>query len=483
MNALSIAKAPASWNSTAIRNPTVSDFKRGFIQATLATAAFHLAWTFPTLSSFTFIYAYCLIDLSGVHSARAAFRFGLLGGLLVFAPHLAWFWKIFGAVSICLWSVIAFFTGAFVLSLHAWRARFDGKFLWIAAPVLWTGLEFFRSELYYLKFSWLSVGYAFGDTSSILPIGALGVYGTGFAVFFAAALTGMAARKRPWMLGAGVFTFTLLANLPVPKAATQAAPSVQVAGIQLEFPPSLAVPTFLDQVIQKHPAAEILVLSEYTFDSQVPAQVRDWCRENRRYLIAGGKDDRVGGNFYNTAFVIGPTGETVFSQAKSVPIQFFKDGIPAPTQEIWRSPWGRIAIPTCYDLGYRRVTDEFIKKGAQAFIVPFMDVTEWGAQQHTLHTRIAPIRAREYGVPIFRLGSSGISQHIDAEGNVLATGEFPGQEQIIAGTLSLAQTARLPLDNWLAPAASALTAAFVLSLCIRPFVRKRGRVYIEPSPH
>jgi predicted amidohydrolase len=67
-----------------------------------------------------------------------------------------------------------------------------------------------------------------------------------------------------------------------------------------------------------------------------------------------------------------------------VPIQFFKDGLPAASQEVWNSPWGKIAIPVCYDLSYRHVMDRFIAKGAQAIIVPFMDVTDWGAWQHRL---------------------------------------------------------------------------------------------------
>ncbi len=31
--------------------------------------------------------------------------------------------------------------------------------MWLI-PIIWTGLEYFRSELYYLKFSWLNIGYA-----------------------------------------------------------------------------------------------------------------------------------------------------------------------------------------------------------------------------------------------------------------------------------------------------------------------------------
>ena len=58
----------------------------------------------------------------------------------------------------------------------------------IAAPFLWTGLEYFRSEVYYLRFSWLNVGYAFSDSPQASLVFGLGVYGIGFALMAAAAL-------------------------------------------------------------------------------------------------------------------------------------------------------------------------------------------------------------------------------------------------------------------------------------------------------
>jgi hypothetical protein len=50
--------------------------------------------------------------------------------------------------------------------------------------------------------------------------------------------------------------------------------------------------------------------------------------------------------FHNTAFVVGPDGDVIFEQAKSVPIQFFNDGRPATSQRLWDSPWGRIGRVT-----------------------------------------------------------------------------------------------------------------------------------------
>ncbi|HEV8543149.1 MAG TPA: nitrilase-related carbon-nitrogen hydrolase [Verrucomicrobiae bacterium] len=444
----------------------------GFFLALLASAFFQLSFEFPKLNCFILLYACSLIILSRVSSARLAFRFGFLAGFLVFAPQLAWFWKIFGPAALCLWAVLSFFTGAFVATLHTWRSHFGLRFLWLAAPIFWTGLEYFRGELYFLRFSWLSAGYVFSGHAGLLPVGVFGVYGCGFVVFLLAAVAARPSFERTVVhLAVTTLLMAVLTN-SAPARLSKDVPGtpLKVAGIQLEFPPELQVPGYLDRVREKYPDAALLVLSEYTFESIVPKRVRQWCREHRRYLIAGGKKegDRPG-QFYNTAFVVGPTGEIVFEQVKSVPIQFFKDGLPAPEQKVWNSPWGKIAVCVCYDMSYRRVVDRFIRQGAQAMIVPFMDVADWGERQRHLHARVASIRAQEYGIPIFRLGSSGVSQIVDRSGRILASAPYPGQEEIMGGALQISARANLPLDTMLAPVCVVLLAVFICYILIRVF--------------
>ena len=161
-------------------------------------------------------------------------------------------------------------------------------------------------------------------------------------------------------------------------------------------------------------------------------------------------------------YTVGPGGDIMFRQAKAVPIQFFKDGLPALEQKLWDSPWGKIGICICYDLSYTRVTDRLVQLGAEALIVPTMDVADWGRAQHELHARIAPVRAAEYGLPIFRLASSGISQLIGWAGGVMATAPCPGVGAMLAGTLEMRGGGKRPLDRWLAPFATAMTAALIV---------------------
>ena len=219
----------------------------------------------------------------------------------------------------------------------------------------------------------------------------------------------------------------------------------------MEFPPQNVIPQILKQALAKNTNAAIFVLSEYSLDGGVPDSLKNWCRDNSRFLVIGGKDFVTNDVYYNTAFVVGTNGEIVFKQAKRVPIQFFHDGLPAPKQEVWNSPWGKIGICICYDLSYTRVTDELVRQGAQLIICPTMDVDYWGKHQHELHSRVAPVRAAEYGIPIFRVASSGISQAVTGGGNVVAQTSVGGYGEIFSAQLRLPPHGSIPIDRYLAP--------------------------------
>jgi apolipoprotein N-acyltransferase len=248
----------------------------------------------------------------------------------------------------------------------------------------------------------------------------------------------------------------------------------------MEFPSVGVLPKALDKAFKKNPDAQIFVLSEYTLDGAVPDSLKNWCREHSRFLVVGGKDVVTNDIYYNTAFVVGTNGKVVFKQAKSVPIQFFHDGLPAPKQEVWNSPWGKIGICICYDLSYTRVTDELVRQGAQLLIVPTMDVSEWGRHQHELHSRVAPVRAAEYGIPIFRLASSGISQAVNGNGNVVAQTHFDGNAEILAAKLRLPMRGTMPLDRWLAPLCVAVTSMLIVTLLFLAWKERKSSSSNQP---
>ena len=471
------------------------NWRRAGLLALVGVACFHAAYT-PARSgwlAFAIVgYLICLVQLARLRTTRQCFYTGLAVGFACFAPQLECFWRIFGAGAIALWLVLAFWIALFVALTHLALVRLGPKRAALLIPFLWTGLEYFRSELYYLKFSWLNAGYAFAGWP-IIPIGQLGMYGIGFVVTAAAMLLFFLPRDPVQRLSLRNFAVCvaiiglLAAMLLTGGSFYVPRPNLVVAGVQLEFPNERQILQALDRIVAAQqnmlsrtprPATnvDLVVLSEYTQDAPPTERLKDWCRANRKFLIVGGKDPASHNNFYDTAFVISTNGEVVFKQVKSVPIQFFKDGLPATEQKVWDSPWGKIGICICYDLSYARVTDELVRQGAQMLIVPTMDVANWGRHQHELHARVAPVRAAEYGIPIFRVASSGISQGVSKQGWVQTSAPFEGEGEILffGARLSPGLKGSLPLDRWLAPFCVGVTGLFVAWLAVESFRRKRA---------
>ena len=446
-----------------------------------AAASFHLAyeWCPP----FIIVFLFCAYQIAHAPLRPQAMYSGWVLGLLVYGPQLAFFWTIFGFGAVGLWLVLGTWLSVFLVLQRFALLKLGPRLGALAAPFLWTGLEYFRSELYYLRFSWLNVGYVFSPSPMQALLPWLGMYGAGFLLMLFASLfpfLRMATRRERYVWSIAFFMVVAIGALfgasPTPDRAS--GQQLKIAGVQLEFPDETTVLTQLDKLLAQSPETQLFVLSEYTFDKAIPPSVKAWCARNRKHLIAGGKQylDTSETQFHNTAFVIGPDGTEVFAQVKAVPIQFFKDGFAATGQNVWDSPWGRLGLCVCYDLSYTRVTDELVRKGAQAIIVPTMDMEEWGVRQHRLHARVAPVRAAEYGVPIFRLCSSGISQAVNAHGKVLATAPFPGQERRLNATIELSRNARIPLDRylvWLCLAVCGVFLVWSVSDSFRP-ARREG---------
>jgi hypothetical protein len=151
------------------------------------------------------------------------------------------------------------------------------KTAWLI-PIVWTGIEYFRSELYFLKFSWMNIGYAF-------PFPLLGMYGVGFILLAIAA----AYFVNRWLtVTVWLFTIIFIAAMFLPALASSKSKlpkPVTFVGVQMEFPPQNVIPQILKQALAKNTNAAIFVLSEYSLDGGVPDSLKNWCRDNSRFLV------------------------------------------------------------------------------------------------------------------------------------------------------------------------------------------------------
>jgi apolipoprotein N-acyltransferase len=327
--------------------------------AGVGIVAFHVACEWPAVAGVVVIYLLCLYRLAWVSSARRAFYLGLGIGICIAAPQLWFFVGIFGPAAVGLWLILGLWIALYLLLAHVAVARWPRRGPWLL-PWLWFALEYFRCELYYLRFAWLIPGFALSDRTWV-PLASVGVYGFSLVVMLLAAM-GRSILQRQFTADSSLFIVTaLIATVAqavsfagmgrTPTEPPSASPFV--VGIQLESPSEADVIESLNLAVARQPQCDLIVLSEYTFDGPVPASVLVWCHAHGKYVIAGGKDPVRAANvntvndYYDTAFVIGPSGEIVFRQGKAVPIQFMNDGLPAPSQQVWKSPWGNIGIAIC----------------------------------------------------------------------------------------------------------------------------------------
>src|SRR6185436_8083292 len=124
---------------------------------------------------------------------------------------------------------------------------------------------YFRSELYYLKFSWVNAGYAFAGSSLQPLLKWMGMYGLGFLCMAAVVFVSNLKPKKAAVVAlrlalAVVVLLFLIAYRDFDKSGVAGTSSLTVAGIQLEFPSEIQVISALDKLKEKVPEANLLIL-------------------------------------------------------------------------------------------------------------------------------------------------------------------------------------------------------------------------------
>ncbi len=134
-------------------------------------------------------------------SSMEAGRAGLISGMVFYTFHLSWFYTNFHIWSIGLFAVLSSFVGIFAYSIKYISPQMRVNKTLFAIPIIWVAVEFFRSELWFLSFSWLSIGYSQSDSKSILQFASiLGVYGISFMIMLVNSLIFYFFRRRFFFL-------------------------------------------------------------------------------------------------------------------------------------------------------------------------------------------------------------------------------------------------------------------------------------------
>lgn len=414
----------------------------------------------------------------GCKDAREASDLAAVAGLVFYTVSLHWLTKVFGAFAFAFWCLFAVWLALPVAAAWTlWRSDLLPKGVpptarLVLAAAVWVGVEYFRSEVWSLRCSWLALGYsqtaspAFLQTASVI-----GAYGLSGLIFLFNAAAAWAINRREGVplaaLAALLAVLSILGGRRI-SVWTESGRPARAALVQSEAFDLETLTTMSAGPAAKD--ADLIVWPEYGFDVP-PGKDDDYRRLIGRRLersdavvVAAGaiiREEIQGrGGIENFAWALAPGGKLLGRYDKASPIPFVEKRLaPNPDPRPIDTPLGRLGVQICYDLDFESGARRMAKLGAELLAVPNMDPIDWKDWQHRQHSAMAPMRAAESGLWIARAASSGISQLIDPLGRVRASLET-GRSGVLTGEVRLARGRTLYvrggwLVNWLALAAAA----------------------------
>lgn len=379
------------------------------------------ALCFPPFGMWPFVLlVFPLLFLATTNTTLSrAWYLGLLQGTLGYAFTLYWFFHIFGAAAVVLWALLALFTAICCLLFNFIAKQTRSALLNVfLVATIWTAIEFFRSELFFLRFPWITPGSALGPTY-LSPI--LGVYGASFLVILASAGF-MRRRTVPYAIILSLCVMCLGLFRPGPIEPDEKN-SVVVTIVQGE---DCSIQSYIEMTRTAYKESpDLIIWPEYSLPYDVRKNVRDFgmltnlCAEMDAVLVVGTQtiSGTEGNTWHNTALVLNERG-VLGEYYKARPVHLFNDGIPGREFKPVQTELGAFATPICFDSDYSEVSRMMAMLGAEYFAVPSCDPKSWSANQHLQHALLFRLRAAENARWLACASSSGVSQVIDPHGNV-----------------------------------------------------------------
>ena len=309
--------------------------------------------------------------------------------------------------------------------------------------------------------SWGAVAYTQVDHLPLLQSAALaGLWGIGFLVAWTAAVVNWAwERSFEWqevrggaLTWAGVLAGVLLLGGARMAFAPPSSPSIQVAGIAIDWPPSLSPPRLLSRSVsgdqldslraslhahegalcasvrrEAAAGARLVVWSEVGAfvlkDEQQAFEERagQVAREAGVWLVAGVAMFTPGQGYYeNLWFGFDSTGMLIGRYHKARPVPGDPERGADRQIPVLATGLGRLAGAVCFDADFPDLVLRAGRRQADLLVVPASD---WRAID-PLHTRMALVRGVENGCSVVRVTRRGLSAAADYQGRILAATDF-----------------------------------------------------------
>ncbi len=357
---------------------------------------------------------------------------GIVFGLVFYIGSLHWLYNIFGVSGIFLLLLMSIYPYLFCHLFNYLYNKFNKKILIIFLPAsLWTAIEYIKSEAWWLKFSWMNLGYSQHNFLPALQFaGILGQYGLTFLILIVNSIIVyiLVNRNNRIIIAKSIISLALIITFVLSYGFIQLkntySPDINVALIQDE---SSDFSIFKELISEIDTDVDFIVLPEYALREYLDDntdrlnEIKKITKQHDSYLIVGSKDrasDEQDPEFYNTAYMFNPDGDIAGRFYKMNPIQFFDDGNSGKEYFVSETEYGKVGIFICYDTDYSFVARNTVKNGAELLLVPTYDPIEWGVLEHKQHSSMTSVRAVENGRFIAKTSTSGISQIIDPNGRI-----------------------------------------------------------------
>ncbi len=444
-----------------------------------------------------------LIALQSTSTWKSAFLHGYLTGAIFFLGLVYWiallypFANIFLTAFACLLlaGYLAVYLGIFSALLHGLPWKSGLPFIFIV-PAIWIGLEWVCSW-FVTGFPWGSMGYTQWNNLPAIQIASItGVHGVSFiVVLLNATITDIihtyfiSKHQSPAPKTPSRFTFHVSHLIPIViviaclayGAHTLSKPVETTSDFKIALAPGNVPqiekwdPTYLPQIFERYinlvkvadaEEPDLIVLPEtalhgriFIFEGNVYlAKLKQILSEQQIHLLTG-THTALDGKMYNTVFLLSPTSEKLGSYSKMHLVPFgeyvpitrhlpnfiqlstgFEPGKSINLFPIPHTENSQMGVVICFESVFPDLFRKFVKKGASVMGILTNDAWFDGTSAPEQHLAMAPLRAVENRVAVFRCANGGISCIIDAFGRTITT-------PILAGDTESFLVERIPLSN------------------------------------
>lgn len=454
-----------------------------------------------------------------VERTRAALGWGLLSGVVFFAPLLLWIQR-FGVLPWVLLSLLqAASVAAFVAGVAAWRSR-PGRVAMVV--VWWVGLEALRTAVPLGGFPWGVLGYTQHDGGPFLPVArAFGVLGVSAALAAVAALIeeALASPRRVRGLalpGVGVLLVVglcLVVGGAPPEPTGETVDIAAVQGNDIELPPvvdrddlerveavaelQLAATRLLEQAPEGPPAVAVWPENALDSDPRNDPELGAIVGQTLEILQGGSLlagvllDGQQEDTFLNTVAQFDASGQIVdvYEKRKLVPFGEYvpwrsvlgdfpplraiaNDGMPGTEPGVFDVAGAHIGPVTCFESIFPAIVRSQVLAGADVLVVSTNNASFGRTPASAQHLAFSQLRAVETGRWVLHAGISGISAVVDPRGRVTQRTDL-FEQTVVRADLPLIEgrTVATRVGEW--PGRTAL-AASALGIAALLVTRRRG---------